>query len=221
MRITILYDSNKYIELPKLRTGWGFSCLIETGEKNILFDTGWDGNILLNNMNCLGLDPKSIDIVVISHYHWDHCGGLPQILRIDKKVNVYVPKYFSTHLKEEIKYRANLFEVSKSKNICEDVYTTGELGKDIREQSIILKTEKGLIVITGCAHPGIREILNVASNYGKIFGLIGGFHGFKEFHLITDISFIMPCHCTRYKKDLAKLFPQKYIENGIGKEIKF
>ncbi|GAH94678.1 unnamed protein product [marine sediment metagenome] len=58
-------------------------------------------------------------------------------------------------------------------------------------------------------------------NYGKVFGLIGGFHGFKEFHLITDISFIMPCHCTRYKKDLAKLFPQKYIENGIGKEIKF
>jgi 7,8-dihydropterin-6-yl-methyl-4-(beta-D-ribofuranosyl)aminobenzene 5'-phosphate synthase len=221
MRITILYDSNKYKELPKLRTGWGFSCWIETGEKNILFDTGWDGNILLNNMNCLGLDPKSIDIVVVSHFHWDHCGGLPQILRIDKKVNVYIPKKFSTHLKEEIKYRANLFEVSKSKNICEDVYTTGELGKDIREQSIILKTEKGLIVITGCAHPGIREILNVASNYGKVFGLIGGFHGFKEFHLITDISFIMPCHCTRYKEDLAKLFPQKYIEDGIGKEIKF
>ncbi len=221
MKITILYDSNKYKELPKLRTGWGFSCWIESNGKNILFDTGWDGNILLNNMNCLGFNPEKIDIVVISHYHWDHCGGLPQVLSFDKKVNVYVPKKFSTHLKEEIKYRANLFEVSKSKNICEDVYTTGELGKDIKEQSIILKTENGLIVITGCAHPGIREILNVASNYGKVFGLIGGFHGFKEFHLITDISFIMPCHCTRYKKDLAKLFPQKYIENGIGKEIKF
>ncbi len=221
MKITILYDSNKYRELPKLRTGWGFSCWIESNGKNILFDTGWDGNILINNMNCLGFNPEKIDIVVISHYHWDHCGGLPQILRIDKKVDVYVPKYFSTHLKSEIKYRANLIEVLEPTNICEDVYTTGELGKDIKEQSIILRTEKGLIVITGCAHPGIREILNVASNYGKVFGLIGGFHGFKEFHLITDISFIMPCHCTRYKKDLAKLFPQKYIENGIGKEIKF
>jgi len=221
MRITILYDSYKYKKLPELRTGWGFSCLIETDEKNILFDTGWDGNILLNNMKYLGIDPEKIDIVVISHFHWDHCGGLPQILRIDKKIDVYVPKYFSTHLKKEIKYRANLFEVLKSEEICEDVYTTGELGKDIKEQSIILKTEKGLIVVTGCAHPSIGEILNVASNYGKVFGLIGGFHGFKEFHLISDISFIMPCHCTRYKKDLAKLFPQKYIENGIGKEIKF
>jgi len=221
MKITVLYNSHKYKKLPELRTGWGFSCWIESNGKNILFDTGWDGNILLNNMNYLGFNPEKIDIVVISHYHWDHCGGLPQVLSFDKKVNVYVPKKFSTHLKEEIKYRANLFEVSKSKNICEDVYTTGELGKDIKEQSIILKTEKGLIVITGCAHPGIRGILNVASTYGKIFGLIGGFHEFKEFHLISDISFIMPCHCTRYKKDLAKLFPQKYIENGIGKEIKF
>ncbi|GAG62481.1 unnamed protein product, partial [marine sediment metagenome] len=200
MRITILYDSYKYKKLPELRTGWGFSCLIETDEKNILFDTGWDGNILLNNMKYLGIDPEKIDIVVISHFHWDHCGGLPQILRIDKKIDVYVPKYFSTHLKKEVKYRANLFEVLKSEEICEDVYTTGELGKDIKEQSIILKTEKGLIVVTGCAHPSIGEILNVASNYGKVFGLIGGFHGFKEFHLISDISFIMPCHCTRHKK---------------------
>lgn len=221
MKITILYDSHKYKELPELRTGWGFSCLIETGEKNILFDTGWDGNILLNNMNCLGFNPEKIDIVVISHSHWDHCGGLPQVLSFDKKIDVYVTKSFSTHLKEEIRQRNNLIEISKTDKICEGVYTTGELGKDIKEQSIILRTEKGLIVITGCAHPGIREILNVASNYGKVFGLIGGFHGFKEFHLITDISFIMPCHCTRYKKDLAKLFPQKYIENGIGKEIKF
>lgn len=129
-------------------------------------------------------------------------------------------KYFSTHLKKEIKYRANLFEVLKSEEICEDVYTTGELGKDIKEQSIILETANGLIVITGCAHPGTREILNVASNYGKVHGLIGGFHGFKEFYLISDISFIMPCHCTRYKKELANIFPQKYIENGIGKEIR-
>lgn len=221
MKITILYDSHKYTKLPELKTGWGFSCLIETGKKNILFDTGWDGNILLNNMKYLRFDPKNIDIVVISHFHWDHCGGLPQVLSFDKKIDVYVTKSFSTHLKEEIRQRNNLIEISKTDKICEGVYTTGELGKDIKEQSIILKTEKGLIVITGCAHPGIGTILKVASNYGKVHGLIGGFHGFKEFYLISDISFVMPCHCTRYKKDLAKLFPQKYIENGIGKEGKF
>jgi len=220
MKITILYDSYKYTKLPELKTGWGFSCLIETGKKNILFDTGWDGNILLNNMKYLRLDPKNIDIVVISHFHWDHCGGLPQVLSLDKKIDVCVTKSFSTHLKEEIRQRNNLIEISKTDKICEGVYTTGELGKDIEEQSIILKTEKGLIVITGCAHPGIKEILNVASNYGKVHGLIGGFHGFKEFYLISDISFIMPCHCTRYKKELANIFPRKYIENGIGKEIR-
>ena len=72
MKITIVYDNNAQ---EGLKCGWGFSCLIETGTNNILFDTGWDGHLLLENMEKLGIDPQIIDTLVLSHQHWDHIGG--------------------------------------------------------------------------------------------------------------------------------------------------
>jgi 7,8-dihydropterin-6-yl-methyl-4-(beta-D-ribofuranosyl)aminobenzene 5'-phosphate synthase len=59
MKITIVFDN--YLHNPELKTEWGFSCLIEGFEKNILFDTGSDGEILLENMQKLKLDPKKTD----------------------------------------------------------------------------------------------------------------------------------------------------------------
>jgi len=75
VKVTIIYDNEA--KLPGLKADWRFSCLIESRDApKTLFDTGASGAILLHNMRELGLDPSAIDIVVISHPHADHTGGL-------------------------------------------------------------------------------------------------------------------------------------------------
>jgi len=66
--ITVLCDN--YTTRDDLQTSWGFSCLIRQGGKNVLFDTGGDGIVLSGNMEKLGIDPASIDLLMISHQHW-------------------------------------------------------------------------------------------------------------------------------------------------------
>ena len=90
MKITIVYDN--CLGKVGLRTGWGFSALIETEDAPpLLFDTGADGATLLHNMKQLGIDPGRIGIIVISHAHGDHTGGLSDILEINKGAEIYVP----------------------------------------------------------------------------------------------------------------------------------
>lgn len=231
MKITIIYDNEIAENIKGLKAGWGFSCFIQTKEKNILFDTGWDGDTLISNMKLLGINPKDIDLVVISHSHWDHCGGLARLLHLNNKLEVYVPKSFSKHLKDEIKKRANTFyEVQELTEIYAGIYTTGEIEGSIissktktliKEQSLIFSTAKGLVVITGCAHSGIKKILNSANKLGKIYALLGGFHDFEEYNLLKDISLIVPTHCTVNKKKIMSLFPKNCLEGGIGFQVDF
>ena len=101
--------------------------------------------------------------------------------------------------------------------ICQEVFTTGEL-QGI-EQSLAVKTDKGIVVITGCSHPGVRAILDAASRYGEIFGVIGGLHGFHDFAQLKGLSLICPCHCTQYKSDLSLLYTDKYVACGVGIEL--
>jgi len=228
MKITIIYDNEIAKDIKGLKAGWGFSCFIQTKEKNILFDTGWDGDVLISNMRLLGLTLQDIDSVVISHSHWDHCGGLARLLHLNNKLKVYIPKSFSKHLKEEIKKRSDTYEIRKPSEICPGVYTTGEIegslliGKtriSIKEQSLIISTIKGLVVITGCAHSGINKILNSANKLGEIYALLGGFHDFEEYNLLKDISLIIPTHCTKNKKKILALFPKNCIEGGVGCQL--
>jgi len=107
--IAIVYDNNPYKE--GLKTAWGFSCVIRCG-RTILFDTGGNGTILLENMEKLGINPKDVDIVVLSHIHNDHVGGLSKFLKINHNVTVYLLRSFPEEFKEEIKgYGVKVVEV--------------------------------------------------------------------------------------------------------------
>jgi 7,8-dihydropterin-6-yl-methyl-4-(beta-D-ribofuranosyl)aminobenzene 5'-phosphate synthase len=89
MKVTIIYDNETW--QPGLEAAWGFSCLVEANGQRLLFDTGGRGAILLRNLETLNLDPQSIAESFISHGHWDHLGGLAELLRLNREVRVYLP----------------------------------------------------------------------------------------------------------------------------------
>jgi len=149
MKLTILYDNEAKEGLGR---GHGFSCLVE-GEKKILVDTGWDGHLLLSNAEKMGVNLEGINSIFLSHSHWDHIGGLPTIFNLNRDLEVFCPKSFSDNFKGEVKARAQLREVSTATEMADGVYTTGELGKDIKEQSLVLESERGIVILTGCSHP--------------------------------------------------------------------
>jgi 7,8-dihydropterin-6-yl-methyl-4-(beta-D-ribofuranosyl)aminobenzene 5'-phosphate synthase len=212
IKITIVYDNTSI--KPGLKADWGFSCVVELASgKRILFDTGADGNILLDNMKKLSLDPDAIDIVFISHNHFDHIGGLAQFLNINSNACIFIPQSLKGLKRGERVYSVG----NKPFTINEDVFSTGELN-DI-EQSLIIKTHKGLVVITGCSHSTVKLILQSAARFGKVCALIGGLHGFNEFELISDVSLVCPTHCTAYIKEINRMIGNKFIEGGVGREI--
>jgi len=86
---------------------------------------------------------------------------------------------------------------------------------------LAIKTEKGLILIIGCGHPGVEKIMDSVSKFGNIYAIVGGLHDFKEFKILKDIEKICPTHCTKYKEKIKSLYPKKYIEGGVGKIIEF
>ena len=213
MKITIISDNT--VHRPGLREEWGFSCLVEIeGTPRILFDTGASGSILLHNIEKLNIDPKSIDSVFISHDHWDHTGGLKDFLKLNDNVKLYLPYSFSSLAEPSAR---EVIKVKDSVKIYENVFSTGELSEI--EQSMVVKTAGGLVVIAGCSHPGVENILNSTKQFGKVVALIGGLHGFRAFDLVKDLDLICATHCTQYKDKIKSLYQEKFVEGGAGKEI--
>lgn len=208
MKLTIVYDNTAYRE--DLKPDWGFSALLESEKLKILFDTGAKGNILLSNMKKLEIDPKSIDEVFISHAHWDHIGGLSAFLKQNPNVRVWVPSLgMSINAKE-------IIEIKNPRKIHEGIYSTGKL--EGIEQSLCVETKKGILVITGCSHPKMEHILQTASQFGKVYGIIGGLHGNRP-QSLKGLKLICATHCTQYKEKIKNLYSDEYIEGGAGKVI--
>lgn len=229
MTITVVYDNNVYD--ARLRTAWGFACLIERGETTVLFDTGGDGETLLSNMATLGLDPGSVDIVVLSHNHGDHTGGLNSLLATGVRPTVYVPRSFPAGFKDQVRASAILVEVHEAIEISDGLYLTGEMGAGVIEQALALRTSQGLVVITGCAHPGISAMVRRAKEVAgdEIYLVLGGFHlgmaGQAEIEEIIatfrdlKVQKVAPSHCTGDQATNAfrETYGQDFMESGAGK----
>ncbi len=208
MKITIVYDNTSFKK--DLQSDWGFSALIEAKDApKILFDTGANGRILLSNMEKSEINPLSIEEVFISHLHWDHIGGLSELLKVNPDIKkIYVPSAMG--LENEV-------VLKEPTKIHQNIFSTGEL--EGIEQSMGVITKKGIVLIVGCSHPYMGTILDTAKRFGKIYAIIGGMHGFSEFGLLKDLELICPTHCTQHKTELKELYPEKYIEGGVGRII--
>ncbi len=234
MQFKIIGDNRAWDK--RLKVSWGFSCLVG---KDLLFDTDEDEATLLFNMKTLGISPQDLTTIVISHDHYDHTGGLSGILKQNPRVKVYGLSRFSTLFKEKVRdFGVKLVEKDEFSHITPGIYLTGELTASygrgsLSEQSLIVKTDPGLVVITGCSHPGIIRILEKVKNNLKepIYLVLGGFHLMekaegmieiivKEFHEL-GVKKVAPTHCTG--EEAIGLFREEYKENflsvGVGKII--
>ena len=203
MKLTIVYDNETTKE--GVKANWGFSCFVETEKTKLLFDTGAKGDILLDNMRSLGIAPDTVDEVFISHDHWDHTGGLNDLLEAagEKRPRIYRPNFS----REPQEFRDGLI-------------TTGAMtGGVIEEQSLIIRNKIGLVVLVGCSHPGLDRIIRVALEFGNIHALLGGFHGFDRFDVLEKIPLVLPFHCTKHKEKILELYPSTTSRCGAGKVI--
>ncbi len=207
MEVAVVYDNEaKGDFIP----GWGFSCYLRNKMK-VLFDAGWDGEILLHNLQLFGIE--DFDMVFLSHHHWDHIGGLNHVISMTSAV--CVPETFSPNLKREIARKAELIVVRNFTYLGDCFYSTGVLSY---EQSLIALGDKGLLV-TGCSHPGLDRILRVAESAGNISVVMGGFHGFDKIGILKKYELVIPCHCTVKKEEILKMPNSRKCYAGCFFEI--
>ena len=213
----------------KFSIGWGFSCLVDN---HILFDTGESQEYLFDNMKIMNIDILSIDAVVISHDHWDHTGGLWEVLKKKKRLKVYACPHFSDEFKEKVrKLQGELIETDRFVEISKNIFVTGEISgvyhsQYMPEQALIAKTENGITVITGCAHPGIiKMVKKVKEKFPKeqLYLVFGGFHLMdkdkKTIEIVVknfremEVKKVGPTHCSG--KEAEAIFEGEYKSNYI------
>ncbi len=225
--IKIIYDNCK--ESKDLREGWGFSALVETGQRKMLFDTGNDRNAFFSNTEKMGIDLRAITDVMFSHKHDDHIAGCREILgNLQKNCRVYLPKGFPSKL---VPQNLQIQEVSNFQEVEKNVFSmVFKGGIFLHEQSLVLQTEKGLVIITGCAHPGIIKILEAAQERlnAPIHLVVGGFHLFRKDRRFIEkivtkfqdlqVKKVAPCHCSGESAigQFQEAYQQDFCKVGTG-----
>lgn len=246
--LTILYD-NRSVD-DSIIADHGFSCLVESGGRACLFDAGRIADTFMTNAKTLGVDFSRITQVFISHFHDDHMGELIRVLGACNKPQLYLPFSYPQFPNEPLaesaerefgnlqdRYRPLVSEIIRTTNsvaIEGKYYSTGTIENITYEQSLLIPTSKGLIILIGCAHPGIVEIVRHSKKLMKqdVYCILGGFHLVstdspqlrtiaRELRKLT--KYLGPCHCTGAKARaiFRDIFQDEYLDIHAGKKLQF
>jgi len=275
MKVRITTLSENTAGLGEFLGEWGLSILVETEDISVLLDTGKSISAV-HNADALGVNLSKIDKIVLSHGHYDHTGGLRQVLqRMRKEVEViahpdiWQAKYARRQVEPDryigIPFRHNELEslgatfhlTSEPVRIADTIMTTGEIpmvtefeqidealfvregtewqpDKLMDDQALIVKTERGLVVILGCAHRGMINTLYHArqlTGTEKIDTVVGGSHliNASDERLWQTIGVLRElgvqrlglCHCTDLPAAsvLAQEFGENFFFNKAGTAI--
>lgn len=220
-----------------LAGSWGLSFLIKTESgEYVLFDTGSRDGGLLHNLKKLAIDIKRVKKIVISHDHWDHTGGIAAILDENpNSVELYFPNVARTAHEEMKALCGRFIPVEGTMRVDDGVFTSGLIGRRIREQGLCIEYGTKLILLLGCAHPGVvKMVRQIHKDFKKdIYAVFGGFH--LEYHpkfliryfirqlKMMGVEKISPSHCTG--KTAIRLFRDGYkdgfMELGLGDSFSF
>ncbi len=236
LTITVTYDNYGFV--PGLKYGWGFSCLVQGAFGKVLFDTGSDGTSLIDNMRRLDIHPGEVDAVFLSHDHWDHVDGIGRFLAERARgVPIHITPSFSDDLRDRLRCDGcNVVEHGPVKEaVCEaeilpSVLSTGEMEGTPSEHSMVVMAAAGPVVVVGCCHQGLRNLLQRVRNMcgDDIALLVGGFHLFRDgvkelkdtVRMVMDMGVkkVAPTHCTG--KRAIRIFEDAYgdafIPMGVG-----
>ncbi|ABW01802.1 MBL fold metallo-hydrolase [Caldivirga maquilingensis] len=218
MKLTVINDNEPN---PPLLNDWGWSILIETDKWVLLYDADTEPGIMENNINALGIDLRGVNAAFLSHYHADHYGGFRYIGEVKRGLVVYVPE----EDKILAKWGLRPVTVNSPSGILEDAVTTGVMrGMGVNEHSLIVKLDGyGPVIIVGCSHPGIDNIVKrVYEMFNSVYLVIGGFHEPLRHQLNTVVEYsryVCPAHCSGddARSYVKNNYPEKYcgIKTGV------
>lgn len=233
IRLTVVYDNVPYRK--GLLTDWGFSCLVEGLDQIMLFDTGRYGDLLMTNLSKLQIAPRHIDTIFLSHDHPDHTGGVMTLLQSRPDTDVALVESFPSGFKKALgKQGATAIEIKHPCKLSNNCLSTGQMRSWVRnEHALIILTNRGAIILTGCAHPGVVETVErtKALTHQDVLLVMGGFH------LLMDgsssirkkaarlkqlgVQHVAPSHCTGSEAMgiLAEAFGHRFIESGAGRVV--
>lgn len=257
MKITILAD-NKIVSPRNLKAEWGFSALVE-GSETVLLDAGF--SVAFENLTNLQKPMPSKIVLSHGHYdHTSGLRPFLRDSTVYAHPDAFLPRFFEGRdigipfRKELIESSAKLIEHKEPLEISKKIWALGEIPRNFEtatlkdsflirgnkkekdevrdDQALAVKTDKGVVLLLGCAHSGLRNTVAWAEEVvgDEVKFIIGGTHLIayseeKIDEILKDmkIDFIAPCHCTGFKAELllAKIFGDRFKITGVGSEFEF